>query len=332
MKPTRTVLIALIAAGLGALLATHLRPSPEPLTTPATTRFPIVSRVELQRPFGYFIGDEIPLTLVVETPQDVVIDLVNLPRKGEQHGPFEVRNVTLHATSPRSGRRGYRADYTLQYFGVTPRIAQFDGVEILYARPEDRLGPDDRYHYRSLITQPVTISLSRLGPYGPTTALGPKGLWDDRRSGLVWASSLVGLALFLAGSSGWWRQWRRAVRQRKPHAEMAPDPLASTLQTLRQEGHFDCPHDQAAFPWAERLADILRHHVDAILPLPVASLTTAELATHLESRPGGSELLYLLERCDALKYQLPCDSQAEAQQLWWEALALFEKFHQGAPP
>jgi len=70
--------------GFGHALAGEKSDTPaEP--TPAPASFPIVTSFELPRDYGYFIGDEIPLTLMIESQKGVVIDLVNLPRQGEQH-------------------------------------------------------------------------------------------------------------------------------------------------------------------------------------------------------------------------------------------------------
>src|SRR3990172_5891151 len=45
--------------------------------------------------FGFHIGDKIPLTVTLEAQKGVILDLVNLPRKNDTHGPFEVREMSV---------------------------------------------------------------------------------------------------------------------------------------------------------------------------------------------------------------------------------------------
>lgn len=66
--------------------------------------------------------------------------------------------------------------------------------------------------------------------------------------------------------------------------------------------------------------------------MPTRMLTTAELQDLLHDTRCGPELFDILVRCDNLQYQAPSDANAEEQQLWWEAIALFEKLQPGVAP
>ena len=86
-----------------------------------TERFPILTRFELPRDYGYFIGDEIPLTLVVETSQGVVLDLVNLPKQGETHGPIRDSRLTAYDGTPYPGGNNLsRCLYSPVFWGHAP--------------------------------------------------------------------------------------------------------------------------------------------------------------------------------------------------------------------
>jgi hypothetical protein len=55
------------------------------------------------------------------------------------------------------------------------------------------------------------------------------------------------------------------------------------------------------------------------------SLTTREMTALLHDKPLGKEILDILDRCDALKYEPPSNSQEDERQVWWEAMTVFEK-------
>lgn len=293
----------------------------------APEAFPILSRVEMPRDYGFFLGDAIPLTLIVEANNGVVLDLVNLPKKGEKHGLFEVRDVQL-ASSAANGRKVYRAQYTLQYFGATPLGVHFEPLEILYALPEDRQAPANTYHYKSLRTQPVLINVSRIGPYRPTPALDIKGPQEDSRAGIIWLSVTVGACLLLTSMSGLVWHWRQHRRQRRVTFMAALSPAARTLAILRQEGMALRSATALPAPGAEQLSEVIRQYLHEALGVPARTLTHTELASLLQDKPLGTEILYLLERCDALKYQAPACAQDEEGSLWWEAMTLFEKLQE----
>jgi hypothetical protein len=290
--------------------------------------FPILTRFELPRDYGYFIGDEIPLTLVVEASQGVVLDLVNLPKQGEKHGLFEVRELRLTTTPDALGGTTYRAAYTLQYFGVTPLTAQFEPLEILYAHSADRLAPTHTYIYKSLLTQPIALNLARIGPYGPTGALDIAGPVADSRTALVWGSFSVGALCLLLVVGGSGRQWYASRKCRQTSGQANLSPVAATLEVLRQEGGALRPVTASPCAGVERLQLLLRQYIQAVYAVSASTLTTTEVGSLLSDQPFGKDILHLLARCDLVKYEAPSVSLSDVQQLWWEALTVFEKLQQ----
>jgi hypothetical protein len=327
MKTLPPLLLACCTVAISYLAAAGVLAQTE-TPAPATEAFPILTRFELPRDYGYFLGDEIPLTLLIEAAHGVVLDLVNLPKKGEKHGLFEVRNVHLTSSAAANGHKVYRAQYTLQYFGATPLSVNFEPLEILYAMAQDRVAPSNTYHYKSLRTQPLMLNVSRIGPYHPTQAMDIKGPLGDSRAGMIWISAIAGVLLLVLSTGSWCWQWYQRCRQQAAAVQTNPSATEHTLAILRQEGAALRPVLATPPPGAERLSDIMRQYLHAGLGFSAASLTSSELASLLQEQPLGKELLQLLERCDAVKYQEPLCSQTEERQLWWEAITLFEKLHE----
>jgi hypothetical protein len=325
MKTTRTLIVAILAGGVSYLVISLLvMGRPEARAAPPE-HFPILSRFELPRDYGYFIGDVIPLTLVVETTGGVVLDLVNLPQPGETHGFFEVRDLQLSVSSPSDGLTVYQAAYTLQYFGVTPHMVHFAPLDILYALPNDHVAPTNAYRYKSLLTQPVAINMSRIGPARPTHPLDLKGPVTHSRAGMIWASVILGMGLLCAATGAWGREWYRHLQLRQTVPSSTPTPAEQTLAILRQEGAALHPVVEPVFPGVGRLSYLVRQYLHDDLGVPARTLTTTELAALLQDTPFCQDLLSILERCDTLTYQTPDLFQPEARQLWWEALTVFEK-------
>jgi hypothetical protein len=315
-------LVGLCALSIALITSSHVA------STPATDQFPIVSRFEMPRDYGYFIGDEIPLSLVIETHGDVVLNLINLPQKGDKHGPFEIRDLTITSVALSETHTVYRASYILQYFGATPFTAPFDGLEILYALASERHSPEHTYTYKSLLTQPTTINVSRIGPFYPTHALDLKGPLHNHRDGLILASFLLGVALLLAACGSGLVQWRRY--RARYHASLAQrvSPLEQAMATLRQEGRALQPVDALALPVVTRFSQIVRQYLQHAYGVSAFTSTCAELAVLLHDRVLGPELVFILERCDAFKYDPYTNSPGEERQLWWETITLFEKLQE----
>ncbi len=291
---------------------------------PDQQRFPIVTRLHLERAYGFFVGDEIPLTLEIETEKDVVLDLVNLPREGEQHGAFEVRTFHLTTVDQPDARRLYRADYRLQYFGAAPLTLQFDPLEVLYASTQSRDAATQRYIYKSLFTQSTTIDISRIGPYRPTPALAPKGPLHDPRPWRIWIAGVLGSLCVLVAIGGGGREWWVAYQQRR--GAVARSAAGQTLERLRQEEEVRAPIDPAEVTAVSALGGIVREYLNNEWGVSAYTLTPSELAARLEgSTPQVQDVLALLQECDTLKYQAETQDQDEEHVLWDEAVTLFEQ-------
>lgn len=332
MTKLYTILAAILVGGVSYLVTSLLVTARfEPPAAPSE-RFPILARFELPRDYGYFIGDAIPLTLVLETAGGVVLDLINLPQKGEKHGLFEIRDLQLTTAASADGLKVYRADYTLQYFGATPLTVRFEPLEILYALPIERASSSTPYNYQSLRTQPVAMHIARMGPYQPTPALDIKGPVDDRRAGLIWVSLAMGAVFLLAALGGGCREWHQHWQCHRTAQAAAFTPADTALGALRQEGAVWYPTAESAFPGTARLSHLLRQYLHDTCGIPASTLTTTELATALHDRPLYKDILYALERCDTLRYQAPDAAGVEERHLWWETITLFEKLQKADAP
>jgi hypothetical protein len=323
----RTAVIAVFVGLFSYLAVVALAgETPQP-AAPAPEPFPIVTRFDIPRDYGYFIGDEIPLTLYIETAKDTVLDLVNLPRKGEQHGLFEIRDFALSSTYDAAGGIVYRAAYRLQYFGAAPLTLQFEPLEILYALAKD--SPTRVSNYRSLFTQPVTINISRIGPYQATQALDPKGPLTDARADLVWLPCLLGTTFLFLAIGGWRQTWRQHRRQQRPPEGAQTRSSEKALHALRQPtGHFGTLHTETP---SASLGHIIRDYLQAEWNVPAFTLTPAELAVRLQEEARAQPLLDLLQQCDTCKYQ-PTTDQAAERFLWEETLTLFEHLDKESTP
>ena len=294
-------------------------------------QFPIFSRFELPRDYGYFIGDEIPLTLVIETAGDIVLDLVNLPNKGNQHGLFEIRDRQMTSSINANATKLYRVAYTLQYFGPAPWSEPFGPLEILYALPPDPNVSGQAPIYKRLLTQPAVIHIARIGPVQPTWIPQIKGLQDDQRSVAIWLSFTLGMAMMSTAIAAWGWQWytrwqhRRTVSAHLLPLAAAQVAAAQALHKLRHEGAFvfHAPEESPPSVGA-RLDYIVREYLYTRYGVPAFNLTPAELTVHLNGAPGAPAILSVLERCASLKYQAPATIPVRERQLWKEATTLFE--------
>jgi hypothetical protein len=327
MKYARPLLILLALAGAGSYVALHAFTStPVPAVGAPAERFPIVSRFDIPQAYGYFIGDEIPVDLVIETSGDVVLDLVNLPQAGGKFGPFEIRALQVTSAALPQGGKVYRATYTLQYFGPTPFTHVFGPLEILYALPPSPPTSAPTYTYKRLLTQPAVIHMARLGPQRAPLPIQIKGDVDDARTGVVWSLSILGTGFLLVAAGGW--GWGQFAAWQQRHAGRVQPRLATrqALQTLQNEAAilFRLPEGVAS-PIGGRLEHILRDYVQMAYDVPAFTLTTAELATRLNGAPQAPDILRLLEQCEVLKYQSTPVSPALERELWWQTIVLFEK-------
>jgi len=328
-RPIVIIIIIMLWVGTGFPEASDDETKPE--TQPESKiaegeRFPIVTRFAMERAYGFFIGDEIPITLEIETEQGVVLDLVNLPHEGEEHGSFEVRHFHLTSIDQPNARRLYRADYRLQYFGAAPLSLQFEPLEILYASAQNRDDAAQRYIYKSLFTQPVIIDISRIGPYHPTPALGLKGPLDDVRPWRIWLAAVLGSLCVLAAVGGGGRECWLYYQQRCGRTHDLHSAAAQTLQRLRREEELHAANRQPDAAAVSVLGGIVREYLNDVWSASAHTLTPSELASRLAgSTPHVQDILALLQQCDTLKYQLGVQDDDEERVLWDEAVTLFEQ-------
>jgi hypothetical protein len=334
----RIALICAMGLWLGALLPVGAsgeeRPeappaapeqAPEQAPSQAATPFPIETRLKTPRAYGYFIGDEIPLQIEIEAEAGMVVDLVNLPRQSEQHGALEVRQFNLTSIDQANGRRLYRVDYRLQYFGAAPLTLKFEPLEILYAPAQNRDAVAQRYVYKSLFTQPLTFDISRIGPYRPTAALDPKGPLSDSRPWRIWIAVALGGLCVLTAIGGGAREGWRYYQQHRGRLHGLHSVAAQTLARLKREEELRAPSPQPDAAPVGALGGIMRDYLQHAWRVSAYTLTPSELAARLEdSTPEVQDVLSLLQQCDTLKYQ-PETPDDEEYVLWDEAVTLFEQ-------
>ena len=96
--------------GLGIVSSTDHSAYSEDETPKESEVFPVTVDFESPRNFGFHVGDEIPLTITMKVEKGSILDLVNLPKKKEYHGPFEVRDVNV-----KKQRNGNQTEYAVSY-------------------------------------------------------------------------------------------------------------------------------------------------------------------------------------------------------------------------
>jgi hypothetical protein len=205
-------------------------------------------------------------------------------------------------------------------------------VKILYANATDRKGLQGAYTYKSLITQPVLLNMSRIGPFRSTSPKPHKAPVADRRIVTMAFSGTLGVLCLAAALIGWFKEWQRYTQQRRQAETSAVSPEAHTLRVLQNEGCALYPDNYEVFPLVPRLSHIIKEYVQTAYHLPAFSMTTAELSEQLRNQPYARDITFVLEQCDALQYQSPEQQRDDGRQLWWEATAFYEKLQQVKTP
>ena len=271
--------------------------------SPENEAFPITVDFHCPRNFGFHIGDEIPLRITLEVKNGPIIDLVNFPRKGEAHGPFEVRDVRIRKRGE-NGRTVYTVFYQLQSF--EPAVAvdrlSFPPLRISYATEGDWDPVESRYHYRSLFSQAFDIFVSRTATYfGPMKEI--RGPMEDERVAFSWkATSVVGGLMVLLALITWpWefiRKRRRVARQ-----VQNPTPADRALKAL-QEAREKCfnyeDHRKRLFL---EINAILRDFLKDVYDLNTANRPSVEIVNQLKDRPFYEELKGLVARINQVLYE-----------------------------
>lgn len=286
----RLWLAALALALLAGLPTSPIRAA----ETPA-----LVARFEASRDFGYHIGDLVPLALLIEAEDGIVVDLENLPSRGEAVGPFEVRDVRIHRSRTASGT-AYRVEFILQSFvpaAVAGGVA-FPPLDLRFALPADRAA-DGTYGYRTVMLPPYVFFLSptavRPGALRPNkgSVVPPPGplFWGTVGAGA--ASVAAAMTILGIDLTRWWR--RRSAEKRSKAEQRA----LGTLRRLR-ERYLAC--DEMAPVLFGRTSGVLRRFLGEHCGLPARVETIREIQGRFRGHPLQDGIGRVLERCNAVVY------------------------------
>lgn len=283
--------------------------------------FPILTRLELPREYGFFVGDEIPLSLIIiEASEGVRIDLVNLPQRGDRHGLFEIREAAFQAPDQHRGRLIYHIDYVLQYFGPAPLTLPFPPVQILYAEEQERDVVSGVYHYRRLLSQPGRIHIARVGPLLPTATRGVSKPIDAPHGFLTWNLLGLGGLLLIAGAWQLGRQgyaWFTASRRVTAAAASPTDQALQQLEEVEQLLHDDRLHEIPCL-----VSEVVRRFLADMYPCAAFTKPTTELLQDLPEGPYRTDIARLLIACDIMKFGRRPTSRQEVRVLLQRAIAL----------
>lgn len=328
------LLVALLAASLvlGTASSDDLSLQPGEGDSSDHEPFPIMVDFNCPRNFGFHIGDEIPLVLTLNTGDGPVLDLVNLPQKGETHGPFEVRDVRVHKHL-KAGGNTYTVTYWLQSF--QPAIAvdklQFPPLRISYATGEDWNPVDSEYRYRHLLSQSFDIFVSRTAAYyGPMKDI--KGPIIDERATLMWKAAMAmgGFMLFMALVTWPWEFIRKRQRVEEQSREFTPrDRAQKALQEARERCFNYEDHRKRLF---FEINGILRDFLKDVYGLNTANRPSTEIVHQLKENPFYEELKGLVARINQVIYEgdAPVDVESVMRQFNDLIERMYELTHQEA--
>jgi hypothetical protein len=291
---------------------------------------PITVDFHCPRNFGFHIGDKIPLTVTLEARNGVILELVNLPRKNDTHGPFEVREMRLRERRD-NGRTVYTASYQLQCF--TPAIAlnkiNFPPLYIGYATQEDWDPMESKYRYRGLFSQSFEILFSRTATYsGSMKEL--KGPMLDKKAAVMWkvaiiVGGLIGLSALVTWPLNFFRK-RQKTGQVQP-CLTAKDRALKALQEARENCfNYDDHRKRLYF----EVNAILRDFLKEVFALSTANRPALEIIGRLKGRLEYEELMDLVERINRVIYEgyPPVDVESIVRQF----SGLLQKLDGAKPP
>jgi hypothetical protein len=292
--------------------------------------FPITVDFHCPRNFGFHIADEIPLKVTLETGEGPIVDLVNLPKKGEIHGSFEVRDVGVRKHR-KSGGTVYTVFYRLQSF--EPAIAvdrlKFPPLRISYATEEDWNPVDSTYNYRSLFSQAFDIFVSRTATYfGPMKDI--KGPIEDERTTIIWKVTIaVGGLMVLAALITWpWDFIRRRRRVAKESPNPTPrDRAVKALQEARERCFNYEDHRKHLF---FEINTILRKFLKDVYGLNTANRPSMEILHHMKDHPLYEELKGLVGRINQVIYE--GDAPVDLESVMRQFTGLMERIEEATHP
>lgn len=187
-------------------------------------------------------------------------------------------------------------------------------------------------------TEPVSIQVKSFIGEGEAVLRdisGPVGL--ERRDltlvyvggGLAFAAALAGLGLFVARRLG---RRRAEVLARLPEAvqRSAHDEAMARLDELESSDALDADDRKPVYL---AMSEILRGYIGRRFGLPALDLTTLEIRSELQSRPGGPAAADLLsgwlERADLVKFAGYEASADEARQALYDARIFIDRTRVG---
>ncbi len=265
--------------------------------------FPITVDFESPRNFGFHVGDEIPLTVTMKVKDGNILDLVNLPKKKESHGPFEVRGVSIKKRK-KGDQTEYAVSYRLQSF--EPAIAvdrlTFPPLRISYATKGSWNRKESKYEYQTLFSQTFDIIVSRTATYlGPMKAL--KGPIYDRKGTLLWRVTMtLGSLMILLALFTWLLDFIRKRRffVAKKQILTSRDRALKALQIARENCFNHEDHRKHLF---FEVNAILRNFLKEACDLDAANRPTMELVQLLKDHPYYDELNSLVVRINQVVYE-----------------------------
>ena len=292
--------------------------------------FPITVNFHCRRDFGFHIADEIPLTVTLETRKGLIVDLVNLPKKGEIHGPFEVRDVRIRKHR-KSGGTVYTVFYRLQSFepAIAVDMLKFPPLPISYATEGDWNPVESKYHYRSLFSQAFDIFVSRTATYfGPMKDI--KGPIEDERTTVMWKVTIVvGALMVLMALITWPWDFIRKIR-RVGEESPNPTPRDRAMKAL-QEARETCfnyeDHRKRLF---FEINAILRSFLRDVCGLNTVNRPSMEIMHQLKDRPFYEELKGFVARINQVIYE--GDAPVDVESIVREFSGLLEEIDRTTPP
>ena len=301
----KIILFIFLAAfiALGIVSSTDNSAYSEDETPKESEVFPVTVDFESPRNFGFHVGDEIPLTITMKVEKGSILDLVNLPKKKESHGPFEVRDVNVKKQK-NGNQTEYAVSYRLQSF--EPAIAvdrlTFPPLRISYATNGSWNRKEAKYEYQTLFSQSFDILVSRTATYmGPMKEL--KGPIHDRKGTFYWiVTTTIGSFMILLALFTWFLDF---IRKRKLFAAQkqilsSRDRALKALQTARENCFNHEDHRKHLF---FEVNAILRNFLKEACDLDTANRPTMEIVHLLKDRPYYDELNSLVSRINEVVYE-----------------------------
>lgn len=286
--------------------------------------FPIYPYFQMQRNFGYHIGDAIPLTLVIEAKKDTVLDLVNLPHKGEVHGDFEILDLKIR-TEEATDTRVYRVDFTLQTFKPVLAVdtLSFPPLDILYSTSEGINSLSGEYQYKSLLSPPHDISFSRTAVYfGDLKDI--KGVINEKHTLLAWGVILVGTLLWTGTLGSWiWNWYLHRIARVRPKRKLSLEEKA--LQTITETWEQYIIHGGRIKDIFSTISLAFREYLEAVYHIPIMGKTFLQLKEILQGKSYQAEILEILGKCQVILYEGYIPGRRELEETIQQLMTLIQQ-------